>query len=41
MKSPEINIKNLEQGYIMNFEPSVEELKKIEEEIDNLTDKWN
>ena len=40
MNNPMINIKNenLNQGYIMNFEPSDDELKKIEEEIDNLTD---
>ena len=38
MKNPIINIKNsdLNQNNIVNFEPSDEELKKIEAEINNL-----
>tara|TARA_Y100001960_G_scaffold243110_1_gene257195 strand:- start:45 stop:182 length:138 start_codon:yes stop_codon:yes gene_type:complete len=40
MKCPMINIKNihLEENHIINFEPSDEELKEIEQEIDNLID---
>ena len=40
MKYPMINIKNsdLSQNHIINFEPSDEELKEIEKEIDNMID---
>ena len=41
MKSPIININKIDKNHLINFEPSDEELKKIEEEVDNLLSEEN
>ena len=41
MKNPILNINQNEKKHFLNFEPSDDELKKIEEEIENLINEEN
>jgi len=41
MENPILNINQNEKNNFLNFEPSDDELKKIEEEIENLLNEEN